>query len=66
MNNKLNAKVIKKAAKRLSKVRKAKPTYIEVESPKVRTDFLLNNIGTNKETIIDKFKSKHVKPTLLL
>ena len=75
MKNKVTAKVLRKAAKRLHrKLKREKPYKVEVENPKVKTDFL--RIITKE----DLFKSTHktftdnegntklicVKPTLLI
>ena len=57
MKNKVTAKMIRKAVKILEK-HKLKPDgdgLIEIEYPKVRTDFFTK---TEKEMIIDKFKTK--------
>ena len=74
MKNKVTAKMIRKAVKILEKheIKPDKDGLIEVEVPKIRTDFL-RVIGKreliNNELIIDNegnTKKIYVKPTLLI
>ena len=57
MKDKVTAKMIRKAVKRLEKhkIKPDKDGLIEIEYPKVRTDFFKK---TEKEMIIDRFKKK--------